>query len=219
MRKFILSMAICLFALNIFAQTADSEQLKRDGDKALQTKDYATAFSKYNEYLKLTNYQDSVTAFNCGVCADNTKNYADAAKLFGVAIDKKYNVASAYLGKANALKDLKKNTEYIATVKDGLEALPNDQTLEKLYAIYYLKEGQKFQKANNIIKAEENFKNAASVSSKKWKTDALYSLGALLYNAKDYKKAVEYLQEATTVSPERAEIKKLLDGAQAMIKQ
>lgn len=219
MKKFLLSVAICLFVTNIFAQTTDPSSLKKEGDEALKAKNYSVAFTKYNEYLQLTNYQDSVTAFNCGVCADNIHKYADAAKLFGVAIDKKYNLASAYLGKANALKDLKKNNEYIATVKEGMEALPKDQTLEKLYAIYYLKEGQKFQKANNIAKAEECYKNVANVSSKKWKTDALYSLGALFYNAKDYKKAADYLQEAITVSPQRTEIKKLLDGANAMIKQ
>ena len=41
----------------------------------MNAKNYAVAFEKYSEYLKLTNNQDSVTAYNCGVCADNIKKY------------------------------------------------------------------------------------------------------------------------------------------------
>ena len=112
---------------------------------------------------------------------------------------------------------------------------------EKLYAIHYLKEGQKFQKANDIAKAEESYKKVTTLSGKKWKTDALYSLGVLFYNNgatvlkkaaplansdadkyatekaaadADFKKAADYLQEAATLSPERAEIKKMLTQVQ-----
>lgn len=217
MKKLFLSLALCLSLGSIFAQAPDANQLKKEGDEALKAKNYEVAFTKYDEYLKLNNYQDTITIFNCGVCADKAKKPADAAKLFGMAIDMKYKMPSAYIGKAGALKDQKKNTEYIATVTEGMEAVPGNATLEKMYAVYYLKEGQKFQKANNVAKAEENYKKAAEVKSKKQKTDALYSLGALFYNAKDYNKAVEYLQEAATVSPERAEITKLLEGAKSQI--
>ena len=77
---------------------------------------------------------------------------------------------------------MKNNQEYIATLTEGITAVPGNATIEKLYAIYYLKEGQKFQQAGNIEKAEENYKHATDVTSKKWKTDALYSLGVLFYN-------------------------------------
>ena len=108
-----------------------------------------------------------------------------------------------------------------------------------------VKEGQKFQQAGNIEKAEENYKHATDVTSKKWKTDALYSLGVLFYNngadvlrkatplassnkekyasekAKAdaaFKKAVDYLGEAVTLSPNRTEIKQMQDQVKAMIK-
>lgn len=108
-----------------------------------------------------------------------------------------------------------------------------------------MKEGQKFQQAGNIEKAEENYKHATDVTSKKWKTDALYSLGVLFYNngadvlrkatplassnkekyasekAKAdaaFKKAVDYLGEAVTLSPNRTEIKQMQDQVKAMIK-
>ena len=101
--------------------------------------------------------------------------------------------------------------------------------------------GQKFQKANDIAKAEESYKKVTTLSGKKWKTDALYSLGVLFYNNgatvlkkaaplansdadkyatekaaadADFKKAADYLQEAATLSPERAEIKKMLTQVQ-----
>lgn len=240
MRKFILLVALCCAAGSIFAQT-DPNQLKKEGNEALNAKNYEVAFTKYDAYLKQTNNSDSVMAYNCGVCADQTKRYADAVKYFDVAIQKKYNVANAYVRKAAALKDLKKNAEMVETLEAGLKIAPGNKTMEKMYAIYYLKEGQKFQKANDINKAEESYKQVTTLSNKKWKTDALYSLGVLFYNngAKvlknaaplassdadkyeaqkaaaeaDFKKAIDYLQEATTLSPERTEIKKVLTQLQ-----
>ena len=71
MKKIILLLALCFTANNFFAQTTDPNQLKNEGNDALNAKNYAVAFEKYSEYLKLTNNQDSVTAYNCGVCADN----------------------------------------------------------------------------------------------------------------------------------------------------
>lgn len=240
MRKFILLVALCCAAGSIFAQT-DPNQLKKEGNEALNAKNYEVAFTKYDAYLKQTNNSDSVMAYNCGVCADQTKRYADAVKYFDVAIQKKYNVANAYARKAGALKDLKKNAEMVETLEAGLKIAPGNKTMEKMYAIYYLKEGQKFQKANDINKAEENYKQVTTLNNKKWKTDALYSLGVLFYNngatvlknaaplassdtdkyeaqkaaaEADFKKANDYLQEATTLSPERAEIKKMLTQVQ-----
>ena len=140
---------------------------------------------------------------------------------------------------------MKNNQEYIATLTEGIKAVPGNATIEKLHAIYYLKEGQKFQQAGNIEKAEENYKHATDVTSKKWKTDALYSLGVLFYNngadvlrkatplassnkekyasekAKAdaaFKKAVDYLGEAVTLSPNRTEIKQMQDQVKAMMK-
>lgn len=242
MKKIILLLALCFSANSFFAQTADPNQLKNEGNDALNAKNYAVAFSKYNEYLKLTNNKDSVTAYNCGVCADKTQKYADAANYFDVAIKAGYNLANAYVGKAGALRDLKKNAEYVTTLQEGLAAVPANPTLEKLYAINYLKEGQAYQKANKVAEAEESYKHIVStVTGKKWKTDALYSLGVLLYNNgattlkkatplansnpdkyatekasadADFTKAADYLEQAVTLSPERAEIKKMLTQVQ-----
>ena len=98
---------------------------------------------------------------------------------------------------------------------------------------------------NDINKAEESYKQVTTLSNKKWKTDALYSLGVLFYNnganvlkkaaplatsdadkyAKekaaadaDFKKASDYLKEAVALSPDRAEIKKMLGQVEESLK-
>ena len=114
MRKFILLAAICCATGSILAQT-DPNQLKKEGNDALNAKNYQVAFTKYDAYLKQTNNSDSVMAYNCGVCADQIKQYADAVKYFDIAIQKNYNVANAYARKAGALKDLKKDAEMVET--------------------------------------------------------------------------------------------------------
>ena len=58
-------------------------------------------------------------------------------------LKKNYNLANAYIGKSAAYRDMKNNQEYIATLTEGIKAVPGNATIEKLYAIYYLKEGQK----------------------------------------------------------------------------
>ena len=128
MKKLILSLALCCAATNFFAQNADPAQLVNEGKAALEAKNYQEAFTKFSTYLTQTNNQDSVIAFNCGVCADKIKKPADALKYFDIAVQKKYNLANAYIGKAGALKDLKKNDEYVATLKEGLEAVPGNKT-------------------------------------------------------------------------------------------
>lgn len=235
MKKLLLLAALFFTVNNIFAQAPDPNDLRNEGAEALKAKNYAVAFDKFSKYLELTNNQDSIIAFNCGVCADNVKKYAEAAKYFDIAIQKNYNIANAYVGKAGAYRDMKNTAEYVETLQAGLKAVPGNATLEKLYAIYYLKEGQAFQKKGNVAKAEDSYKEVTTVQNKKWKTDALYSLGVLFYNngasllkanatankdkaAADFKKANDYLEEAVAISPGRTEIKKFLDQVKAQLK-
>ena len=100
MKKLILSIALCCAATNFFAQNADPAQLVNDGKAALEAKNYQEAYTKFSTYLTQTNNQDSVIAYNCGVCADKIKKPAEALKYFDIAVQKKYNLANAYIGKA-----------------------------------------------------------------------------------------------------------------------
>lgn len=181
MKKLILSLALCCAASNFFAQNADPSQLVNDGKAALEAKNYEQAFTNFSSYLTQTNNQDSVIAFNCGVCADKIKRPAEALKYFDIAVQKKYNLANAYVGKAGALKDLKKSDEYLATLKEGLEAVPGNKTLTKLYTNYYLNSGIKAQKAGKLDDAEEAYKQVLTIQDNNVR--ALYSLGALYFNS------------------------------------
>jgi len=180
MKKLILSIALCCAATNFFAQNADPAQLVNDGKAALEAKNYQEAYTKFSTYLTQTNNQDSVIAYNCGVCADKIKKPAEALKYFDIAVQKKYNLANAYIGKAGALKDLKKNDEYVATLKEGLEANPGNKTLTKLYATYYVNQGIMAQKAKKMDAAEEAFKQAIAIQADN--VNALNSLGSLYYS-------------------------------------
>ena len=180
MKKLLLSIALCCAATNFFAQTTDPGDLINQGKAALEAKNYQEAYVKFSTYLTQKNNQDSVIAYNCGVCADKIKKPTEALKYFDIAVQKKYNLGNAYVGKAGALKDLKKDAEYLATLKEGIEAAPENKTLRRLHANYYLNAGIKAQKANKLDDAEEAFKQVLADDDKN--TNALYSLGTLSYN-------------------------------------
>ena len=214
MKKLILSLALCCAATNFFAQNADPAQLVNEGKAALESKNYQVAFTKFSTYLTQTNNQDSVIAFNCGVCADKIKKPAEALKYFDIAVQKKYNLANAYIGKAGALKDLKKNDEYVATLKEGLEAVPGNKTLTKLYATYYVNQGILAQRAKKNSAAEDAFKQALEIYSQgatTLKTDA--------EKAKvEFKEAKEYLEKLIPLlSPSKPAQKKMIDNANTML--
>lgn len=244
MKKLIFLFAICIVATNIFAQT-DPNQLKKEGSEAFNAKNYPVAYAKFSEYLKQINNQDSVIAYYCGMAADEAKKYAEAVTFFDIAIQKKYNVGNAYARKALALSELKKTDEFVATLEEGLKVDPDNKSMVKNYGLHFLKAGIAAQKAGKKEVAEEAFKKVIPLNNKKYKTDALYSLGVLCYNdganilkvatplatsdadkyaaekAKAdarFKEAVDYLEEAQKVSPERAEIKTMLTQVQDAMK-
>lgn len=84
MKKFLLSIALCCAATNFFAQTTEPGNLINEGKAALEAKNYQEAFTKFSTYLTQTNNQDSVIAYNCGVCAD--KNQKNRKKLSSILI-------------------------------------------------------------------------------------------------------------------------------------
>ena len=179
MKKLILSLALCCAATNFFAQEADLGKLRNDGLAALEAKDYQTAYNNFSSYLNQTNNQDSVIAFNCGICADKIKKAEDAVKYFDIAIQKKYNLTNAYIGKAGALKDLKKNDEYVATLKEAVEAIPGDKKLVSMYATYYVNQGVLAQRAKKNDAAEAALKQALTIQPEN--LNALNSLSSLYY--------------------------------------
>ena len=245
MKKFLLSIALCCAATNFFAQTTEPGNLINEGKAALEAKNYQEAFTKFSTYLTQTNNQDSVIAYNCGVCADKIKKPEEALKYFDIAIQKKFNIGNAYARRALALDAMKKTGEYVATLEEGLKVDPDNKTMIKNYGLHYLKAGIAAQKAGKAEEAEECFKKVIPLDHKTYKTNALYSLGVLCYNdganilkkaaplansdADKYaaekekadgrfKEAIGYLEEATKVSPEDTKSKTMLSQVQAAMK-
>ena len=229
MKKLFLSIALCCAALNFYAQDADPAKLRDEGISAYEAKDYQTAFDKFSSYLSQTNNQDSVVAYNCGFCADKIKKPEDALKYFDIAIQKKFNLVNAYIGKANALKDLKRNDEYASTLKEAVEAFPDNKNLVKSYANYYVNQGVLAQKAKKVADAEEAYKQAIAIQPDN--VNALRSLGTLYYTtgaglvqtdlekAKvEFQSAKKYLEQLVPLlSADNAKQKKVLDNANTML--
>lgn len=243
MKKIVLLVAFCLGIGSAFAQ--DIEKLKADGDAALNAKNYTEALAKYEEYLKLTEYKDTVRIFNCGFCANQAKNYAEAAKYFDMAVKFNYNLDDSYTGEAMAYRNLNKTEEFFDTVEAGLKALPGNANLEKMLYAYGIKQGQAAQKKGDIETATRMYKAVLNSSNKKHQEGAYQSLGGMLYNAgatklneihplatsdpdkyntekakadAQLKEAKGYLDKALELNPNNANAKKLVDAIAATLK-
>lgn len=235
MKKVLVFIFVSCFTLSVFAQSP--AELKNAGNAALKAKNYAEALVKFEEYFKVMEGKDVKTVFNAAYCARKIKNYDKAVKLFDQSIQNRYKIASSYAYKAASYKKMKKIPEMVATLEEGLKATNSNPKLEKTYAIHFLKEGVKFQKAGSISKAADNFKKVLIAKNKKYKSDALFSLGTLYFNHgakiiqkatpfanKDkakyaaekvkanaqYKKALASLNEALTITPNREDVKSLV---------
>lgn len=247
MKKTIISLlTVFVFSVGtLVAQDEAANKLRDEGDAALKEKNYAVALAKYSEYLEKTNYADAARIYNAGFCASQANNNDAAVKFFDMAIQKKENLENAYVGKANALKELDKTADFKATAEAGMKAFPENKNLETLVYSYFMKEGQAEQKKGNIAKAEELFKEVLAVSNTKYQGNALYSMGALYYGkgakalqaihplatsdptkyatekaktVADFTKAKEYLEKAVKVAPDNAVAKKTLDSVIGLLK-
>lgn len=235
MKKLLLFVLTTLFVGGVFAQADESGKVKNEGNAAWRAKNYKEAFTKWEQYLKLIEFKDDATVYNVAVCATKLKDHANAEKYFDMSIKNNYKIASSYLGKADAQDKQKKTAEMIQTLETGIKATPGQNLkLEKMYSDYFAKEGQKFQKANDVAKAAENFTKSSQVSNKQLKARGLLSLGTLYFNngasilqkatpyantekekyeaekAKalaDFRKAQDYLKQAATIEPTNETVK------------
>lgn len=244
MKKIALLILIGLFAGSLFAQEPGAEQ-KNAGNTALKAKNYSEALKKFEEYLKIVSNKDQATVFNAAYCANKVKNYPIAEKYFDLSIKAKYKTASSYLGKAQALKNQNKTPEMLIVLQEGMKAAPANVKLETMFAMHYLKEGQKFQKSGDEAKAAESYTKITTLTNKGFKTQGLVSLGGLYFNngakllqdatpsattdkakyeeAKtkamaDFKKAKEFLVQAKSLEPANTDVKEMMTQVDAAMK-
>ena len=226
-----------LLTITVFAQTATpGAKEKNAGNDAWKAKNYAEAFKNFEAYLKAVDFKDNAYIYNTATAAAKAKNYAAAEKYYDMAIKNKYKAASAYHGKAIALKEQKKTADMLTTLEEGMKAFPANAKLESMYATYYLKEGQNFQKAGNEAKAAENYLKITTLKTKSYKTQGFLSLATLYFNngakimqdvtplantdkvkyeegkgkaVADFKKAQDYLVQAQSIEPANQDVKDL----------
>lgn len=237
MKRIALLILSVLLTLTVFAQTTPGAKEKNAGNDAWKAKNYAEAFKNFEAYLKAVDFKDNAYIYNTATAAAKAKNYAAAEKYYDMAIKNKYKTASAYHGKAIALKEQKKTSEMLTTLEEGMKAFPGNVKLEQMYATYFLKEGQNFQKAGNEAKAAENYLKIVSLKTKSYKTQGYLSLATLYFNngakviaaanpiantdkakfesekakaVADFKKAKDYLVQAQSVEPANQDVKDLM---------
>lgn len=233
MKKLLILLLASVFSFGLFAQ--DASELKNAGNDALRAKNYKEALTNFEAYFKVMEGNDKATTFNAAYCANRLKMYDKAVVYYSKSIKSRYKESSSYYYKAKAYKKLKKTNEMLATIDAGLKAKPGSKKLEKLLYQYFMKKGIAAQKAGKLAKATTNFEKVTTLKNKKFRTDALYSLGVLYSNegstilkkarpyankekkryateksraSKLYVKALGYLDEAASINPSRLDVKK-----------
>ena len=235
MRKTVLLLLMSFMALGAFAQDPGATE-KNAGNAAWKAKNYAEAFTNFEKYLQIVNFSDKAYIYNAAVAASKMNNYAAAEKYFEMAIKKNYKVANYYLGKAQAEEDLKKEGEMLATLEEGLKAVPGNVKLESMYGSYYLKKGVEAQKNNNLEAAAADYVKITNLTNVDLKSKAFMALASLYFNngaailqkaspiantekekyasekekaLGNFKKALDYVSQALKLSPESTDVKDL----------
>lgn len=244
MKKTFLLLFSALWAVSVFAQDPGAAE-KNAGNAAWKSKDYAEAFKNFEAYLKAVDFKDNAYVYNAAVAATKVKNYAAAEKYFDMAIQNKYKVASSYVGKAKALQAQKKDAEMLSALEEGMKGVPGNMKIETMYAAYYMKQGQQFQKSGNEAKAVENYTKITNLTNKSFKVQGFVSLAGLFFNngakilqdatpvantdkakydseraraMSDFKKAKDYILQAQGLEPANADVKELMGQILAAMK-
>lgn len=118
MKRIALLILSVLLTITVFAQTTPGAKEKNAGNDAWKAKNYAEAFKNFEAYLKAVDFKDNAYIYNTATAAAKAKKYAEAEKYYDMAIKNKYKTASAYHGKAIALKEQKKTADMLATLEE-----------------------------------------------------------------------------------------------------
>lgn len=182
MKKILLLVVTALMAGHVFAQEIQNPEAKNAGNAAYKAKNYAEAYTQWDAYLKANNYNDAACCYNAATAANKAKMYNEALAYYDKAIAAKYKLASAYSAKAKVYKAQGDEAKYIAEIETAMKAVPNNPTLEKMYATYYLLEGQAAQKANKIADAEAAYNKVVGMSNRGYKSQGLTILAQMYFN-------------------------------------
>ena len=237
MKKIVLLFLSTLLTAAVFAQATPGAAEKNAGNAAWKAKKYEEAFKNFEAYLKAVDFKDNAYVYNTATAAMKLKKYPEAEKYYDMSIKNRYKIASSYLGKAKALQGEKKDAEMLGVLEEGMKAVPANTKLETMYASYFMKQGQQFQKNGNEAKAAENYTKITTLTTKSFKVQGFVSLAGLFFNngakilqdatpkantdkakydaekAKamaDFKKAKDYLTKAQSLEPANQDVKDLM---------
>lgn len=168
------------------------------GSEAYGVQNYAKALEMFELFLEIyknpvfNNFVDTSMIFNCGIAANNAKNYDKAIEYFKKAADYKYNggvtfslLKSAYLSKGDSAQAL-------VVLKQGFELFPNDLTLIVDLVNYYLVGGQAQEALNYLNMAKQKDPN---------NTSFYFAEGTLYEKINDIDKAVAAYLKASEIDP------------------
>lgn len=155
MKQVAVALLMCFCVSSLYSQNA--ETLKKEGNDAMNTRQYAIALAKYEKALGVwgNKPQDQAMIFAMGACAYRVNDMKKSLKYFDMSIASGYNLDMAYQYRANIMKAQNKNEEYFKTLKEGLVKVPGSKLLKEMLAKYYFTEGD-----NHYHAAKEILKNA-----------------------------------------------------------
>ncbi len=171
------------------------------------------AIVAYKEAIAVAGDNAGSINYNAGVVAYKGKKYADAVEFFSGADAANYKGESALYYKALALRKLKKNDEYEATLVAANEKYPGDDKISGALANVYVGEGNKLYKKGVTILNGANEKVAAGSLKT---TDEAYTK-AVADSKVEFNAALEVLEKAKALDATNANATKLIEACKAVL--
>ncbi|NOZ45623.1 MAG: tetratricopeptide repeat protein [Chlorobi bacterium] len=193
--------------------TTASLQFMNDGIDAFNNGEYKKSYEDFVNSLAINelpefNKTDTVVMFNAAIAADRAHMYDLAYKMYKKVSELNYGGSGVYSYMANILKNQGDTVKFLATLKDGIAAFPEDnnalmvelinfylstgkskEALEYLkIAIendpenqtYYFAQGTLYDQLKETDNAIVSYKKAIELKPDYF--DALLNLGAIYYN-------------------------------------
>lgn len=197
------------------------------GAESGKTEDFAKAFYAFKSALDVKAMVDetaidTIVIFNAGIAADRGKLFDEAIKFYSKVAELKYEGSKIYGFMANIKKEQGDTAAYVQSLKNGIEAYPEDNTVLMVELInyylnadisdqaleylsiaiekdptnqtFYFAQGALYDKLKDFDNAKASYEKAVELKSDYF--DAYYNLGALFFN-----KGAELLKLANEIPP------------------
>jgi hypothetical protein len=195
-----------------YAQEKTAKEYKIEGKNAADAKDFEKGYSSFVQAIKLyeaNGKTDTTLYFNAGYCALKTSKYEESLPYFSRSIELGYKSCNAMLYKANALKELKRNTELEQVCTQGKSSCKeNSDKFNELLFAYYLKSGLDI--FNNAAKMQADITPLAKTDAEKYKSE-------MVKVKAEFTKSLPMLEKAHSLIPADENCKKALRQAYELL--